>query len=104
MTDLLIAGGFIAVPGLPPLEADVLVRYDRPLLQADGVIADIGDMSQAEAQDTLRVDGLYLIPTPEALGDNGGLDVGAPAHFLIAEDPRGRAPTFLFEGGPPQGR
>ena len=98
VTDLLIAGGTVAVPGLPLLEADVLVRYDRPLLREEGVIADIGDMSQAEAQDTLDVSGLFLIPTAEALGENGGLDVGAPAHFLVAEDRRGRVPRFLFEG------
>ena len=98
VTDLLITGGTVAVPGIPTLEADVLVNYDLPLLKQDGVVADIGDMGETEAQDTLSVDGLYLIPTPEALGENGGLDVGAPAHFIVAEDAQGRRVRFLFEG------
>lgn len=104
VTDLLIAGGTVAVPGMPALEADILVDYDRPLLKQEGVIVDIGDLGDAQAQDTLRVDGLYLIPTPEALGENGGLDTGAPAHFIVAEDPRGRRVSFVFEGRLPNGR
>lgn len=104
VTDLLIVGGTIAVPGIPVLEADILVNYDLPLLQQEGVIADIGDMGESDAQDTLNVAGLFLIPTPETLGDNGGLDVGAPAHFIVAEDPEGRRIRFLFEGRMPNRR
>lgn len=99
--DLLIAGGTVAVPGIVPLQADVLVRYDRPLLRRDGIIADLGDMGDAEAQDTLRVDGLYLIPLPSALDAAGGLNTGAPASFLVAEDEEGRRVRFLFEGRMP---
>lgn len=102
--DLLIRGGTIAVPGLPTLEADVLVNYDLPLLDRDGVIVDIGDLGEAEAQDTLDVAGLYLIPTPEALGGEAALNTGAPAHFLVAEDRLGRRTRFLFEGRMPGGR
>jgi hypothetical protein len=98
VTDLLIVGGTVAVPGIPTLEADILVNYDLPLLKHEGVIVDIGDLGDAQAQDTLRVDGLYLIPTPEALAENGGLDTGAPAHFIVAEDPLGRRVRFVFEG------
>jgi hypothetical protein len=98
LTDLLVAGGTIAVPGLPHLVADLLVDYRLPLLKEDGLITDLGDMGGVEAQDTLRVDGLYLIPTERALGENDGLDVGAPAHFVVAEDPDGRRVRFVFEG------
>lgn len=97
--DLLILGGTIAVPGRPTLEADVLVEYELPLLRRDGIVSDIGDMGGAEAQDTLRVDGLYLIPMRSALDPGGGLNVGAPAHFVLAEDPEGRHVRYLFEGG-----
>lgn len=102
VADLLIMGGTIAVPGLPTLQADVLLNYDRPLMDEGGVIADIGDMSQAEAQDTLDVSGLYLIPLPSALDAGGGLNTGAPAHFIMAEDPEGTRVRFRFEGGPPR--
>jgi hypothetical protein len=95
--DLLIAGGTLAVPGIAPLRADILVNYGEPLLQEDAVIADIGDMGESEAQDTLDVRGLYLIPGPEALDELGGIDTGAPAVFTVAEDPEGRRVRFRFE-------
>ncbi|MGY8777971.1 MAG: M14 family zinc carboxypeptidase [Longimicrobiales bacterium] len=104
VTDLLIVGGTIVVPGIPPLAADLLVNYGRPLVGEEGVIVDVGDMGLSDAQDTLNVDGLYLIPTPTTLGENGGLDVGAPAHFIVAEDPEGRRVRFIFEGRMPAGR
>jgi hypothetical protein len=104
MTDLLILGGTIAVPGLPPLEADMLVNYDRPLLRDSAVVVDIGDMGTSEAQDTLDVSGLYLIPTGDALDERGGFNTGAPAHFAVAEDPEGRTVRYLFEGRMPEGR
>ncbi|MDX1493987.1 MAG: hypothetical protein R3253_08020, partial [Longimicrobiales bacterium] len=100
LPDLLIQGGTVAVPGLPPLAADLLVDYERPLLKEGGVISDIGDMGDSEAQDTLNVDGLYLIPMRSTLDAGGGLDVGAPAHFTVAEDAEGRRVRFLFEGRP----
>ena len=102
LPDLLIAGGTLAVPGLPPMSADLLVNYDLPLLRQEGVITDIGDMGEAEAQDTLRIDGLFLIPDPTALDANGAIDVGSPAHFVVAEDARGQRVRFRFEGRPPQ--
>ncbi len=104
VSDLLIVGGTIAVPGLPTLEADLLVNYDLPLLKQDAAIVDLGDMGESEAQDTLHVEGLYLIPTRAALGEDGGLDVGGPAHFIVAEDPEGRRVRFIFEGRLPRGR
>ncbi len=104
VTDLLIAGGTIAVPGVPPLQADLLVDYDRPLLREGAVIVEIGDMGEAEAQDTLDVRGLYLIPTGESLDADGGLDTGVPAQFIVAEDAEGRRVRFLFEGRMPEGR
>jgi len=100
--DLLIVGGTIAVPGVPPLAADILLNYDRPLMFEAGVISDIGDMGLTEAQDTLDVSGLFLIPTREALDEDGGLNTGAPAYFIVAEDPEGRRVRFRFEGEPPR--
>lgn len=102
--DLLIAGGTVAVPGLPHLEADIVIGYDQPLLKRGGRLRDLGDLSGTEAQDTLRIDGLFLIPLPAALDGRGGLALGAPAHFVIAEDPRGRRVRYRLEGGPPQRR
>lgn len=104
VTDLLIRGGTIAVPGIPTLEADVLVDYTRPLLQEGGLITDIGDMGLSDAQDTLDVSGLYLIPTSAALDEDGGLNTGARAHFIVAEDAAGRWVRYIFEGRLPERR
>lgn len=100
--ELLITGGVIAIPGLPRLQADVLVGYEEPLLRRGGRIRDLGDLDGTRAQDTLRVDGLFLIPLPEALDSGGGLAPGAPAHFLIAEDALGERIRYRLEGGAPQ--
>ena len=104
VTDLLIAGGTIAVPGLPLLRADMLVNFERPLLREEALIVDIGDMGESEAQDTLDVSGLYLIPTEEALDETGGLDTGSPAHFIVTEDAEGTRVRYLFEARMPDGR
>jgi hypothetical protein len=103
VTDLLIAGGTVSIPGIPPLAADLLVDYDLPLQKREGIITDIGDMGESQAQDTLRIHGLYLIPRRSALDASGGLNVGAPAHFVVAEDPEGRTVRFVFEGRMPDG-
>jgi hypothetical protein len=100
--DLLIMGGTIAVRGIPPLQADILVNYDRPLLKEDAIIGDVGDLGGFEAQDTLRVDGLYLIPMTATLDEMGGIDTGSPAHFVVSEDAEGRTVRFVFEGKMPE--
>lgn len=100
--ELLISGGIVAIPGLPRLQADVLVGYDQPLLRRGGRIRDLGDLDGTPAQDTLRVDGLFLIPQPAALDRTGGLPLGAPAHFIIAEDPQGRRVRYRLDGGAPR--
>ncbi len=99
--DLLIAGGTIAVPGLPPLEADLLVNYERPLMREGGLITDVGDMGDSDAQDTVDVSGLYLVPMRAALDEDGGLNTGAPAHFIVAEDAAGHRVRFRIEGSLP---
>jgi hypothetical protein len=98
--DLILLGGTLVIPNLPTLRADILIRYDRPLLEEEPWIADIGDLAEEEAQDTLNVEGLYLIPEPESLDDQGGLSTGAPARFIIAEDPDGRRVRFRIGAAP----
>lgn len=97
--DLLLEGGTVVVPGLPPLRADVMVNYDRPLLEEGGVISDVGDLGGYEAQDTLDLSGLYLIAQPEALDATGAIGPGMPAHFTVAEDSAGARVRFRFRGG-----
>lgn len=100
--DLLVLGGTMVVPGLPPLVADLMVSFAEPLLQEGGTLSDIGDLGGFEARDTLDVTGLYIVPFPEALDAGGGINAGAPARFLVAEDPEGLRVRIRFDGGPPK--
>ncbi len=104
VADLLIRGGTVVIPGLPSYQADLLVNYERPLLEEGGTIADIGDLAEAEARDTLSLEGLYLHPGPEALDRRGGgiqIAVGAPAYFTVTRREDGSELLFTFRGGPP---
>ncbi len=102
LPDLLMRGGTLAVPGLPHLRADLLVTYERPLLRQGGRIADVGDLADVEAQDTLDLTGSFVIPFGDALDDRGALRVGGPARFLVADDAIGSRVQMRFDGGPPR--
>jgi hypothetical protein len=97
MPALLVSGARLAVPGLPTIAADLVINFDRPLLREGGTIVDIGDLGSTEAQDTLHVEGLFLVPFGDALDDSGGLNVGAPALFLVAGDSLGQNVRLRFE-------
>jgi len=102
MADLLILGGTLAVPGIPTLPTDILVNYSDPLSRTGGTISDIGDLEGTEAQDTLDASGLFLVPMPEAMDEQGGIDTGLPARFIVAEDAAGLRVQFRFEGAFPK--
>jgi hypothetical protein len=63
VNDLLIRGGMIVLPGMPPIRADISADFEggsgRPFRAR---IVEVGDLSAVEARDTLGVDGLYLHP------------------------------------------
>lgn len=86
VSDLLVLGGTLAIPGLAPLRADVAVNFSDPLLLTEGRITEIGDLGEMDARDTLDVGGLVLHPSPEALRTQAGrpaLGPGAPASFVV---------------------
>jgi hypothetical protein len=102
--DLIITGGTVVVPDLPPFQADLLINYEKPLLEEDGTFAEIGDLAEVEARDTLSLDGLYIHPRDRALdrSDDGiQISVGAPAYFTVSRTADGRDPLWTFRGGPP---
>lgn len=105
LADLLVLGGTVVIPGLPSYQADLLINYDRPLLEEGGTISDIGDLAEVEARDTLSLEGLYLHPGPEALDRRGGgiqIAVGAPAYFTVTRREDGSEPLWTFRGSPPR--
>ncbi len=104
IADLLVRGGTVVIPGLPTYQADFLVSYERPLLEEGGTISEIGDLAEAEARDTLSLEGLFVHPEPEALDRSGGgvqLAPGAPAWFRVSRREDGEEVLWTFRGGPP---
>jgi hypothetical protein len=102
--DLLVTGGTVVIEGLPPFKADLLINYQEALLEEGGTFAEIGDLSDTEARDTLSLEGLYIHPQDQALDrSNGGVQiaVGAPAFFSVSRRSDGRDPLWTFRGGPP---
>jgi hypothetical protein len=59
-SDVLLAGGRVVVPSGEPLLLDVALRYDDPVARRGLVLADIGDLTDGVAMDTVDVRGLYL--------------------------------------------
>jgi hypothetical protein len=103
--DLLVTGGTVVIPGLPSYRADFLVSYERPLLKEGGSIAEIGDLGDVEAMDTLSLGGLFIHPGEDALERSGGgvqLAPGAPASFSVSRREDGSEILWTFRGGPPE--
>ena len=102
--DLLVRGGTVVIPGLPDFKADFLVNYDRPLLEESGRIAEIGDLGEVEARDTLSLEGLFIHPMGWAL-ERGieGVQIapGMPAFFTVTRQRDGSEEVWSFRGGPP---
>ena len=70
--DLLLRGGSIVLPGLPPTRADVAINYEESVAKLDPRVADVGDIPRVIALDTVDVSGLFLHPGPAMLTTRGG--------------------------------
>jgi hypothetical protein len=102
IADLLVVGGRIAPPGLPALDADVLVEWERPLLRQGGTLADVGDLRELEAQDTIDASGLTLVPFGDALDGAGALRVGGGARFRAYRGEPDGEPAWVLDGTFPE--
>ena len=89
--DLRISGGTLAIPGQPLAKVDVMVEFERKLLERNGRITDIGDMGDMPARRTIDASGLYIIPT-KAFAKN------KPAWFQLSRDPEGRDIVWTLAG------
>jgi hypothetical protein len=77
-SDLLVRGGTVVAPGLPPVRADISANFDDSLRRDRAVITDVGDLGEAIAIDTISVDGLFLHLDREALRAAGPAPIIAP--------------------------
>jgi predicted deacylase len=100
--DLLIAGGTLAIPGQPQAKADVLVDFDRPLLERGGTITDVGDLEGRRARRTIDASGLYIVPfhPMESAAETlkKGFGPGIPAYFHLSRDPEGHDVVWELAG------
>jgi Zinc carboxypeptidase len=106
-SDLKITGGTLALPGLPQAKVDLLVDFERPLLERGGTIADIGDMGDKRARRTIDASGLYIVPfEPSGAGTDAkrtAFAPGRPAYFHLSRDPQGRDIAWTLAGDVEQG-
>ncbi len=102
--DLRIVGGTLALPGQTPAKVDLLVNFERTLLERGGIIADIGDLADAPARRSIDASGLYIVPfaPPSAEGADAQPEKtfapDAPAYFHLSRDPQGREIVWTLAG------
>jgi beta-lactamase class A len=60
LNDLLIRGGTLVLPGREPRRADIAIDAASVGGPSNTQIADIGDLAEAEARDTLDASGLFI--------------------------------------------
>ena len=70
--DLLLKGGSLVLPGLPPTRADVAINYEESVAKLDARVTDVGDLVRVIALDTVDVSGLFLHPSPAMLTTRDG--------------------------------
>ena len=92
VSDLLLAGGTLIAPGLPPTAADVLIEYDDPLTRSGPTIVEVGDLADREAHGTVAADGLFVVAGEGHRAPDGSarIDPGVPADLVVAWDPAGK--------------
>src|SRR3546814_10071067 len=70
--DLRISGGTLALPGQPQARVDLMIDFERSLLELGGTIVDIGDLGDRRASRTIDASGLYIEPfDPPGTHENG---------------------------------
>ncbi|MBX6363203.1 MAG: serine hydrolase [Gemmatimonadetes bacterium] len=98
--DLLVRGGRIVLPGMPPYRADLAIDYQDALLRTAPRIADVGDLDDVLARDTIDATGLSIHPAPGARGD--GFGTGRPASLTIRRGAEPNSPAvWVVDGGAP---
>lgn len=88
--DLLIRGGHLVLPGMPPLLADVAINFDDPVARTGGRVREVGDLSAVVAIDTVDATGAFLHPRPAAIVRDGArawLPIGTEAAIDVREGP-----------------
>lgn len=100
--DLRITGGTLALPGEPRAKVDLMIGFERPLLERGGSIEAVGDLAGSPARRTIDATGLYIVPfhPPGATAGKGrpAFGPGVPAYFHLSRDPEGRDVAWTLAG------
>lgn len=87
LSDLLILGGAVVLPGGPPARVDISANFEGGSGGAQHApITEIGDLAGVLAKDTIDASGLFLHPAPDA-PPGRGLAPGMDATFLVRAGP-----------------
>jgi hypothetical protein len=76
--DLLLLGGQIVLGEAAPIRADIAIRFDDPVARTGPNYAEIGDLAEVVAVDTIDARGLFLHVDP---GEEGIIRRGEPARL-----------------------
>ncbi len=90
--DLLLLGGTLVAPGMPPYAADLALNYEWPLRREEARIVDVGDLREYEARDTLDVSGLFVHLRAAEEGVPYVAPGSTPATFEVRRGPEPDSP------------
>lgn len=100
--DLLVLGGSIALPGMPPYRADLAIDYQDALRRNAPRIMDVGDLDDLLARDTIDATGLFVHPTPSADARAADFGTGRPAALTIRRGAQATSEAvWTIDGGAP---
>lgn len=96
-TDLVLRGGTVVAPGLPPYRADLAVDYADASRLLGPRIRDVGDLREAVGRRVLAIDGLYAHIDPAGRGV-----VGPVERIVVRAGPESdaRLVWVIEDGGP----
>ncbi|HUG40805.1 MAG TPA: serine hydrolase, partial [Longimicrobiales bacterium] len=104
--DLVLRGGSVVAPALPPFRADVALEYSESSRLIGPSVVDIGDLRDAVTRNELTIDGLYahleLARRVEGEERTGSGLLGRVRRIVVreGEEPDSR-PVWIIEDGVP---
>ncbi|MBA2291227.1 MAG: peptidase M14 [Gemmatimonadales bacterium] len=90
ISDLLVVGAQVVLPGRSPMLADIAINYDDPVARTGARIREVGDLQAVQAIDTIDVAGLFLHQARQALVNRGTaswLTIGSSAALDVRRGP-----------------
>ncbi len=102
--DLILRGGTVVAPGIPPFPADIAVEYRESSRLLRPRVSDIGDLAESIARRELDIAGLYAHVETPANTDSDEADgdpLGPITRIVVRQgpEPTSRAIWIVADGG-----